>query len=151
MQHSTIDTPDTSALIGIPFVLRGRDPKQGLDCLGLALHALQLLRNVQPPDIPADYGDQWADDDMIGEYLDHFADQWTQIDPVRTQPGDICTMCFRHPYADHLGVCIDDTTLVLTTFEKTGSLLMPRTALPISGWYRFEPQSSKRVSQSGGS
>lgn len=35
--------------VGSPFRLHGRDPKNGLDCVGLALHALLAVRAVLPP------------------------------------------------------------------------------------------------------
>ncbi|WOE75687.1 NlpC/P60 family protein [Alterisphingorhabdus coralli] len=37
-------------LIGAPFRFQGRDPETGLDCVGVARHALRDLTNIPLPD-----------------------------------------------------------------------------------------------------
>jgi cell wall-associated NlpC family hydrolase len=42
--------PDLRDLIGIPFIHNGRDPKQGLDCLGLVVETFKRF-GIQIPDL----------------------------------------------------------------------------------------------------
>lgn len=44
---------EAKALIGVPFRLHGRDPRYGLDCVGLAAHCLKIAGCEG--NVPSDY------------------------------------------------------------------------------------------------
>lgn len=53
------------SFLGTPFRFRGRDPRTGLDCVGLAIAALQKIGSAAPPTAPyamrqRDYAKQLA-------------------------------------------------------------------------------------------
>lgn len=99
------------ACIGTPFVHQGRIPGIGLDCVGVAIHALRSVGlAVQDVDGYArtPYGSALAAAIELHPYLD-------QVDDI--QPGDILLMRFsREP--QHVAIAGDGT--MIHAYEKIG-------------------------------
>lgn len=80
--------------VGVPFRLHGRDLAKGLDCVGVALHALGTVRKISPP--PDDYhlhgpGEQtvqkWAANSGLLPLLSHHPHGPGDIILVAPAPG----------------------------------------------------------------
>lgn len=100
------------ACLGTPFVHQGRQPGVGLDCVGVAIHALRAC-GYTVTDIPGygrtPYGIALAEAIEAHEFLQRVPD---------IAPGDILLMRFeREP--QHIAIAGDEGTLI-HAYEKVG-------------------------------
>jgi len=131
-------------LIGIPFVEGGRDPKSGLDCLGLAGIAARRFN----PD--ADISLAYIDHDATADVLELYAKErprWERIGAP--EPGCAVTMRIdpeRPDLVQHLGIYIGEK-YVLQTLRKMKTHLVriddPYFGKKIEGFYRWNPAQKK--------
>ena len=125
-------------LIGIPFLNGGRDPKVGLDCLGLVIE-IHKRRNITLPDFSIDANDK----DMIFKMvcLQKMHEQWEKID----DPEVGCVILFRNscgPFVNHLAVSLGGVEFI-HTLERTGGSVIERLDHPfwrnkIDGHYKWK-------------
>jgi len=103
-------------LIGIPFLLRGRDIDQGVDCWGLAAHALRM-ESIEIMDAWKNIADAWDD----GDSLDHLPepDGWEEIDPQEATRLDVIIIG-RRAAATHVGIVGEDGWMLHTSARDKG-------------------------------
>ena len=127
-------------LIGVPFMEGGRDPKTGLDCLGLVGIAARRFN----PDvaIPLEHIEQRATSD-IRDLDATEKKRWERIETP--EPGCIVTMKIdpeRPDLVQHVAVYIGGNR-ILQTLERMGSHLIRIDAAyfgkKIEGFYRWNP------------
>ncbi len=87
-------------LIGCDYTYRGRDPDEGLDCLGLVMLAAKKFFNVTIPEL-VDYPEDWATKGFAF-YEDHWDKVFKQVDLVL--PGTLLLFQFGSPTPNHAGV-----------------------------------------------
>lgn len=79
---AAIDAQRARSLIGVPFRPQGRDPQQGLDCVGLCLAAYRLpARQVR--------GDYRLRGNHRGELEDALSKLFRKINAADMLPGDL--------------------------------------------------------------
>jgi cell wall-associated NlpC family hydrolase len=108
-------------LIGIPFVNRGRDPKIGLDCFGLAREAMRLFGY----DIP-DFDVSCFDVPSIHAIYDKQRARWAWQKVDSPEPGDLIVMYLDPRYPDqvsHVGVCIGNGRAIHTLIKRESHLI----------------------------
>lgn len=102
---------DCTALLGIPFVDKGRDKATGLDCYGLVKEVYKL----GGVDI-AEYDEQLSDNLTCGQCLSH--SHWHRLD----HPQAPCLVCIRlgapRGVVNHVGVYIGDNRFIHTRIKK---------------------------------
>lgn len=90
------------ACVGVRFRHRGRDPRTGLDCAGLLIHAIKAI-GLQPHDLRT-YGREPFKDGLADAVLRNLGEPLPEGEPLL--PGDIVLMRFsREPH--HLGILGD--------------------------------------------
>lgn len=129
---------EIQALVGIPFINKGRDPKIGLDCWGLAKHASKTLFGIIIPS----YSDKYEfsnGDDASQALINNKGFPWGKVPSDKIRPGDLleCRILDK-PW--HVGILVAPG-LMLHTQEGTGSItdsiLGIKWAHRISGYYRW--------------
>lgn len=73
------------SLVGVPFRAQGRDPKIGLDCVGLTLHAFCLPKQH----IRSDYR---LRGDHAKEIREGFRSMFEEVSHSRSRPGDVLVL-----------------------------------------------------------
>ena len=131
-------------LIGVPFVEGGRDPKTGLDCLGLV--GIAARRFNPDADVPLVCIGHDATVDVLELYSKE-RPRWERIDAP--EPGCVVTMRIdpaRPDLVQHLGVFVGGK-YILQTLRKMSSHLVrmdhPYFAKKIEGFYRWNPAKPK--------
>lgn len=94
------------ALVGTPFRLQGRDPAQGLDCIGLVLVSLERVGVTL--ELPADYRPRRRSFAIPSEALRREGLLETQAPPL---PGDILLFT-SSPAQVHLAIAYSGATIV---------------------------------------
>lgn len=115
--------PTSSKFIGTPFVLHGRDPESGLDCLGLTLEVLKEYGH-DLPDVVLDYERDHPDGSRFEDYLQGVEERLREIHPTEAMPGDVIAFdTHRAGVANHFGVVVSKN-FAITTFENSGAMLV---------------------------
>ena len=124
-------------LIGIPFVNGGRDPKKGLDCMGLTIAARKKLGQSMP-DFKVDC---YASAKIFATFTMEAASHWQKLDAPEI--GCVVAIAFDEEMPDqvqHLGVYIGKDNFI-HTLEKTGSIISSVNDLQfknrIRGYYKW--------------
>lgn len=105
--------------IGLPYVLNGRDPKVGLDCLGVALHFYRDYLGLAIFDDTEEVPKRWYDDPKYAEYMERLIHTHCQLLP---EPEKFCLVLLapeNHFLANHIGIYLGEGA-VLNTSEVTG-------------------------------
>ena len=125
-------------LIGVPFVAGGRDPKVGLDCLGMVRIAVKRLKNAE---VSKDYLEESSTEDILN-FRTRSMEDWEPI----SEPEIGCAVAMRldperPDFAQHLGVYIGEG-YILHTIKKMGvhriSINDPYFHGKIEGFYRWK-------------
>ena len=82
---AAIDAKRARALVGVPFRTQGRDPKHGLDCVGLCLAAYQMPF----VSVRADYR---LRGNHLAEIKDMLSFEFRKVANSRARPGDLMIM-----------------------------------------------------------
>ncbi|MCX7284203.1 MAG: peptidoglycan endopeptidase [Novosphingobium sp.] len=80
-------------LVGVPFRLHGRDPRTGLDCVGVVAEVLRRIG--RQPIVPGDYTLRNA---SVSRFLSYACDN----DLVCTKDGGQIVLCMVNPIQPHL-------------------------------------------------
>ena len=88
-------------LIGVPYVLDGRDSKQGFDCYGLVREASRRMGYDTP-----DYYNPENDPSFL--YAVGTKQEEYYISLTKPEPGCIVTFRVHHNYTTHIGIVLDD-------------------------------------------
>lgn len=125
-------------LIGIPFIEGGRDPRVGLDCLGLARLAAERLVGADTPD---DYVKEASTEDVTKFKQEAFK-AWEKID----EPEIGCAVAMsldpeRPDLVQHVAIYIGDGYMI-QTLRKIGSHKVhmdnPLIKKKIRGFYKWK-------------
>lgn len=107
-QKAALIAQAAAALEGTPFRLHGRDPRFGLDCVGVVLHALHAA-GLPPPPLPA-YGLRNIGNPRFIDAADQ-AGFNTLAASLPPQTGDILVV-EPGPAQLHLLVCVAPDSLI---------------------------------------
>jgi len=122
--------------LGIPYVCKGRDPKVGLDCWGLALCVYETL-GIKLFDMEVDYDVKWHEKggNFLAENL------WRDWDPV-SRPEFLGTVLFSsfEGIAYHGGICLRDGKFIHGTKKGVivSRLSEPLLLSHVEGYYRLK-------------
>ncbi len=111
------------AIIRVPYVLNGRNPAAGFDCLGMLLHFYRDFLKLPVFDdtelVPAG----WQEDPRYADYMERLIKAHCEV--IR-EPEPYCIVLMAPPghfLANHVGVYLGEDK-VLQTSERTGVTLM---------------------------
>lgn len=123
-------------LVGIPFLNRGRNVKEGLDCWGLVMEVFRR-RGIILPDFDVDSFAFQAIDALAGEEVGYRT--WEEVyRPLDTDAPLVVLMRMHPVYVTHAGAFLGFNRILHTT-KATGSILSRADALAghIKGYYRY--------------
>lgn len=122
-----------SSLVGIPYLKGGRDPKEGLDCLGLCIEAYKRRGILDFPDASAP-----ENREEIHKLMMEGKEQFEEIQ--KPEEGCIVAFSIRPPYVTHIGVVIGKNEF-LHINDKKRSMVTKLNDLfwgkRIKGFYRW--------------
>ena len=101
-------------LIGVPFANRGRDPKTGLDCYGLAMEVFKR-QGIELPEFWISCEDASRINETVG--TEKANGRWARIE--RPKAPCIIVLRFNNHQWNHVGVYIGSGKM-LHTARKTG-------------------------------
>ena len=121
-------------MVGVPYIYKGRDPKNGIDCYGLVIEAARRL-GYQSPDyddpifISQIAGKNKEAGDAAAEYKVFpteivFDDYFTKIE--NPEPGCLVLLCVIPPYVTHIGVVLDDCNQFIHSASKNKNVCIER-------------------------
>lgn len=123
-------------LIGIPYLIHGRDPKVGLDCYGLVRVASTRMGFFSP-----DYGNPSCDPSFLTTMKETEPIKDLYVELKKPEPGCLVTFCVKRPYTTHIGIVLDDCNRFLhvmrnknVCIERLDSLLWKN---KITGYYKW--------------
>ncbi len=134
--HDALEKMIVERFLGIPYACKGRDPKTGLDCWGLALCVYEML-GVKLFDLDVDYDVKWHE--KGGNYLAE--NLWRDWEPVQ-KPEFLGTVLFSsmEGVAYHGGICLRDGKFIHGT--KKGVIVSrfsePMLLSKVEGYYRLK-------------
>lgn len=121
-------------MVGVPYVFKGRDPKNGIDCYGLVMEAAKRLGYYFPEyDDPALISDitsgSEAEGDAAAEYkafpMTFKSDElFVKID--KPEPGCLALFCVIPPYVTHIGVVLDDCNQFIHSASKNKNVCIEK-------------------------
>lgn len=112
MKKDLIDFIDS--MIGIPYVLNGRDPETGLDCMGVILHFYRNYLNVALFDDTEIVPEGWEDNPEYAKYMEKLLHVHGKL-VKEPQEFDIVLMSPKdHFFANHVGIYLSDGTVLNT-------------------------------------
>lgn len=125
-----------AALVGIPYVDKGRDPAVGLDCWGVVRQFYQTVRGVLLPSLVARYVSAF-DAASVSALVADEASAWTRV--AAPAFGDVVTFNVSgRPW--HIGVCLGGGRF-LHTVKGVGSVIerldSPLWAPRIEGYWTY--------------
>lgn len=91
---------------GTPYVYQGRDPKTGMDCMGVLLHLYREVLGVDLPDYAAELQDRHDRQDVFYDGLEAYADLFSEIPRCVAGPGNVVTFHDPVAQANHVAVII---------------------------------------------
>lgn len=94
-----------SSLIGTKYLKNGRNPKEGLDCLGLCIEAYKRMGVEGFPDLNAP-----DDREMIHSLMMSERDLFEEVKVP--EEGNIVAISIRPPYVTHMGVMINKQSFI---------------------------------------
>lgn len=101
-------------MIGIPYLLNGRDPEVGLDCMGVILHFYRNYLKTTLFDDTEIVPDGWEDNPDYAEYMEKLLHVHGQLIKY-PEPFDIVLMSPKgHFFANHVGIYLEDGTVLNT-------------------------------------
>lgn len=105
---------EANKLRGVMFLQNGRNPSQGLDCLGLIVYLNRTCGISEFPDVDRTYPSDWYLHEQEELYLKGLAQHGTPIPVSGLRPGDIVTFALGRVFAgagslriQHAGVILD--------------------------------------------
>lgn len=124
--------------VGIPYVHLGRNPKTGLDCLGLILSVLQDLGNsVQVYDYE-NYTEDWSKSSEHDLFVERMPDLMEKVNTPR--PFDLVLFKNFRGLSSHSGIVLSKGRFLHTCKAGTvqGKLSDRKWANSLSGFYRIK-------------
>lgn len=128
--------PFFADLIGSPFVNKGRDVLNGLDCWGLVMEIF-MRYGIEIPDFTIDSFAFAEIDDLVGEAI--ATRKWEVIKHITDNDVPLVVLMRIHPrYITHAGVYVGNGK-IMHTMEKTGVVMSKASTLrnQIIGYYKF--------------
>jgi cell wall-associated NlpC family hydrolase len=119
-------------LVGSKYLDHGRDPAEGLDCYGLAMHAVRILSGKTLPDVF--YPDTGIETNK--SILQSLEASIPNTETGKPEKGAIVELLVMGQ-PSHVGVCLGDGTFI-HALKKTGVVIEPlaRYRNRIKGYYR---------------
>jgi cell wall-associated NlpC family hydrolase len=105
--------------VGVPYLYLGRDPKKGLDCLGLIINFLQDVgQEVKKYDYEG-YSEKWSKNGEGDYFIDKMPEEYMHVDiPHR---GDVVLFHNGEGISNHAGVVLTNNRFIHTC--KAGTVV----------------------------
>jgi cell wall-associated NlpC family hydrolase len=139
MRDSSSYGVELSKLVGIPFLSKGRDRAQGLDCWGLVLEASRVLFGYELPDYPG-YSDAQAVCDVAP--LFEARSSWKQLTDGSEPLGSVVVLRVAGN-ATHAGIVVRRGFMLHTMLycqSVIESYRSEKWARRVEGFYGWFPQ-----------
>lgn len=123
-------------IIGSPFVNKGRDVLNGLDCWGLVMEVFRRY-GIELPDFTIDHFAYAKIDELAENTIE--THKWEVMHHVTDKDVPLVVLMRVHPkYITHAGVYVGKGKII-HTMEKTGGVISKASTLrnQIIGYYRF--------------
>jgi len=93
---------------GAPYLYQGRDPKTGLDCMGVLLHLYREVLDVDLPDYAAEIQDRLGRQEVFYEGLEAYAGLFDEVPRSETRAGDVVVFYDPVHQSNHIAVAISE-------------------------------------------
>lgn len=93
---------------GTRYVYQGRDPRTGLDCMGVLLHLYREVLGVDLPDHAAVLQDRFDRQEVFYEGLEAYADLFDEIPRSETRAGDVVVFYDPVHQSNHVAVAVSE-------------------------------------------
>lgn len=125
-------------LVGVPFKHKGRNVKEGLDCLGLVLEIYKRNgKHIQDP-IP-DYPCDWDTVKQQNYILENYHTNWLKIEDNNIKELDLVLFGRDKKFPTHIAIIIGYNTIIHSQ-RKHGVIISRLAKLKesIHGFYRLK-------------
>lgn len=125
-----------SKYVGIPYVHLGRDPKKGLDCLGLLMCFFKDMgRDVKKYDYEH-YSEYWSVDGNNDYYLEKWPSEYEKVNEPK--PFDVVLFQNSRGITNHAGIVLSNDRFIHSC--KAGCVVArlkePKWQQKLTGYYR---------------